>query len=162
MSVLLWYWEKFTHRVTIMKIFIPRNISWSLLNLSINIGPATISLVQLFILATWLWFAVVIFNTAVKSGASKVTWVILALPIVLICIFVAFFKYSELTLIPFIAKMIKTYFLDTTRKYQINRDKPDPKAIALAKSRKTEHDIVIQQKELLLDEKKLDTLRWLG
>jgi hypothetical protein len=74
-------------------------------------------------------------------------------------VFIAFFKRSELTLIPFIAKMIRTHFLDTTKKFQINRDKPDPKAILLAKFRKTDHDKVITQKDLIINEEALERLR---
>jgi len=55
--------------------------------------------------------------------------------------------------------MVRTHFLDTTKKYQINRDKPDPKAIALAKSRKTDHETVINQKDLIMDEESLNKLR---
>jgi hypothetical protein len=76
----------------------------------------------------------------------------------MIFVFIAFFKYSELTLFPFIAKMIRTYFLDVTKKFQINRLRPDPHAINLARFRTTEHDVVIQQKELLIDENELRKL----
>lgn len=79
-------------------------------------------------------------------------------PIFLLFIVIAFFKYAELTLLPFIAKMIKTYFLDVTKKFQINRKKPDPVGIALAKSRKTDHDVVIEHKELVIDQTKVDKL----
>ena len=58
--------------------------------------------------------------------------------------------------------MIRTYFLDVTKKYQVNRDKPDAKAIALAKSRKTDHDVVIEQKDLFIDQEKLNKLRSLS
>lgn len=83
---------------------------------------------------------------------------IVALPIFLIFVFIAFFKYSELTLLPFIAKMIRTYFLDVTKKFQINYQKPDPKAIVIAKARKGDHGVVISQKDLVLDKEKIEKL----
>ena len=142
-----------------MKIFIPRNISGWWLNMSINMWPFTVSIVQLMILAIGLWLTLGVWNMLFKSWVSKATAFIVAIPIFLICVFVAFFRYSELTLIPFGAKMVRTHFLDTTKKYQINRDKPDPKAIALAKSRKTDHETVINQKDLIMDEESLNKLR---
>lgn len=83
----------------------------------------------------------------------------LVLPILLLFIFIAFFKYSELTLIPFIAKMIRTYFLDTTLKFQINRDRPDPHAVILARMRGTDHDHTIEQKNLYIDKEKIKKLK---
>lgn len=142
-----------------MKVFIPRNISGWWFNMNITIGPVTMSIIQLMILAIGLWLTLAVRNTLVKWWSSKWAAAVIALPLFLICIFIAFFKYSELTLIPFIAKIIRTYFLDTTKKYQINRNKPDPKSIALSKSRHTKHDIIIEQKDLLLDEKQLNKLK---
>lgn len=55
--------------------------------------------------------------------------------------------------------MVRTHFLDTTKKYQVNWNKPDPKSIALAKSRKTDHENVITQKDLIMDKESLDKLR---
>ncbi len=54
--------------------------------------------------------------------------------------------------------MIRTYFLDTTQKWQVNRDRPDPKAIALAKSRKEDQQQIIEQKDLVMDQRSLETL----
>lgn len=141
-----------------MKIFIPRNISWGWLNMSVTIGPATISVVQLMILAIGLWATLGVWNTLYKGGTSRGVAFAIALPIFLVCVFIAFFKQSELTLIPFIAKMIRTYFLDTTQKWQVNRDRPDPKAIALAKSRKEDQQQIIEQKDLVMDQRSLETL----
>ncbi len=61
-----------------------------------------------------------IFNTVVKWGWSKVVGVMLAIPVIGILLFIAFFKMSELSLVPFIAKLWRTRFLDTTKKFQAN------------------------------------------
>jgi hypothetical protein len=81
-----------------------------------------------------------------------------ALPVFLLFVLIAFFKYSELRIHEFIAKMIRTHFLDTTKKYQLNRNRPDPVSLALAMARKTDHDVLIEQKDLILDTEKLETL----
>jgi len=73
-------------------------------------------------------------------------------------VIIAFFKISEMSLHEFIVKLIRTHFLDTTKKFQINYARPDPVSIALAKARKTDHDTLITQKDLVLDTEKLDTL----
>ena len=59
---------------------------------------------------------------------------------------------------PFLAKMIRTYFLDVTKKFQINWLKPDVHAINLARFRRTDHDVIIQQKKLQIDQKTLQKL----
>ena len=99
-----------------------------------------------------------IWNVLYKNGVGRYVAIIVALPIFLAFVFIAFFKYSELTLFPFIAKMIRTYFLDVTKKFQINRLRPDVHAINLARFRATDHEIVIEQKELKLNEKELRKL----
>lgn len=138
-----------------MKIFIPRNISWGRFNMSVQVGPASISVFQLIILAIWLGLWLSIWNNLYNNGVGRWAAMIVAIPIFLVFVFIAFFKYSELTLLPFIAKMIRTYFLDVTKKFHINYIKPDPKAIVIAKSRKWEHNVVISQKDLILDKEKM-------
>ena len=109
-------------------------------------------------LAVGMWLGLGIWNVLYKNGVGRYTAIIVAAPIFFIFVFIAFFKYSELTLFPFIAKMIRTYFLDVTKKFQINRARPDVHAINLARFRTTDHDIVIQQKELTLDQEDLHKL----
>ena len=94
-----------------------------------------------------------------KNGVGKFAAFVVAIPIFLLFVFIAFFKYSELTLLPFIAKMIRTYFLDVTKKFQINRDKPDSHAINLARFRNSEHDVIIEQKTLKMDPEQLAKLQ---
>ena len=126
--------------------------------MGVNIGPATISIVQLMILAIGLGLTLAVWNSLYKNGTPRATAALIALPLFFLCVFIAFFKYSELTLIPFIAKLIRTNFLDVTKKFQLNRARPDPKAIALAKSRTTDHDTIITQKDFDLDTKQLQKL----
>lgn len=140
------------------KVFIPRNISGGWFNMSVQLWPFSISILQLMTLAVGMWLGLGIWNVLYKNGVGRFTAIVVALPIFMAFVFIAFFKYSELTLFPFIAKMIRTYFLDVTKKFQINWLRPDPHAINLARFRTTDHDIVIQQKELELDPEKLNKL----
>jgi hypothetical protein len=73
-------------------------------------------------------------------------------------VIVAFFKISELTLLPFIAKIIRTYFLDTTRKFQINWTKPDPLHTLILKMSKNEQQEIVLKKSLEIDEEKMEKL----
>ena len=74
-------------------------------------------------------------NAMVKNGINKVAAAIFVSPIILIFLFVAFFRLSELALIPFLAKFIQTNILDETIKYQINTTPIDTKDIFIAKAR---------------------------
>lgn len=141
-----------------MKVFIPRNISWGRFNMSVTIGPATITVVQLLLVAAGIGLSLGVWNKLTTSNVDKLIALMLVLPILLLFIFIAFFKFSELTLIPFIAKMVRTYFLDTTLKFQINRDRPDPHGILLTKIRKTGHDYMVETKNLYIDKEKLNKL----
>ncbi len=141
-----------------MKIFIPRNVSKWIFNMSIQVWPVTISIFQLIILAIWLGIWLWMFNTLYRNGVARWMAFLLIIPIFLIFIAIAFFKYSELTLLPFIAKMIQTYFLDVTQKFQLNWKKIDPVSVALAKTRKTDHDIVIIHKKNTIDHEKIKKL----
>jgi hypothetical protein len=145
-----------------MKVFFPRNISGSWLNMSVQIGPASVSVVQLILLAFGMGISMVIRNQLVRSEVSKGVAFMLAMPILLLFIFIAFFKYSELRLHEFIAKMIKTYFLDATRKFQINYERMDPELIILAKNKSGEHENIAEVKTLEVDKEKLNKLRGLG
>ena len=141
-----------------MKVFFPRNIPWWRLNMSVQVWPVQISIVQLMLLAIWVGLSLAFANAFIRNWASKVIAFMVALPVFLLFVLIAFFKYSELRIHEFIAKMIRTHFLDTTKKYQLNRNRPDPVSLALAMARKTDHDVLIEQKDLILDTEKLETL----
>ena len=130
--------------------------------MNVQVGPIQISIVQLMLLAIGVWMSLALANAFIRNGASKAIAIIITLPIFLLFVIVAFFKYSELRLHEFIAKMIRTHILDTTKKYQLNRTKPDPVTIALAKARKTDHDTVIENKNLVLDQEKLERMNILN
>lgn len=142
-----------------MKTFFPRNISWSRFGMTVNVWPFTISVLQLVILAMGLWLALSVWNGLYKWGTMS-QWgaLLVALPIFVFFVIVAFFKISELTLLPFIAKIIRTYFLDTTRKFQINWTKPDPLHTLILKMSKNEQQEIVLKKSLEIDEEKMEKL----
>lgn len=127
-----------------MKIFIPKHIDGWMFSMHISIWPFTVTIVQLFIIAFWVAFSLMIWNSLVKDGLPKVIAFFLVVPILLIFFVFAFFKLSELKLIPFIAKLIRTYFIDETVKYHINYGKIDPVEIKLYKLK---HNEVVKKQE---------------
>lgn len=145
-----------------MKIFIPRNISGGWFNMSVTIWPASISVVQLLIVALWIGLSLGVWNNLTTNGVERIVAFFMVLPILLIFVFIAFFKYSELSLIPFLAKMVKTYFLDTTSKFQVTWNKPDPVAIAYAHIKKVDQDVTVAKKNLELDDERLGKLHLLS
>jgi hypothetical protein len=95
-----------------------------LAGMTFNIGPLTISILQLFILAVGIAISLAIFNGFAKS--SKVVGALFAIFVFIIFIVIAFFKISELTLIPFIAKLVRNNFFDTRKKFQVNYHRENP------------------------------------
>ncbi len=129
-----------------MKVVYPKHIKKGIFaTMSFNVWPLTISVIQLFILAMGIAISLAIFNQASRSG-SKMVWLIVALPVFLLFVIIAFFQISELSLIPFIAKLIRTYFFDTTRKFQVNFDKADQVDILLKESHVSDQKDVITYK----------------
>jgi hypothetical protein len=62
---------------------------------------------------------------------------------------IAFFKISELSLLPFIAKLWRNRFLDTTKKTQTNDNKIDPLEILVKTSHAKYEDKERQEKKTL-------------
>ena len=87
-----------------MKVTFPKNIKkWFLSWFALNIWPFNISIIQLLLVAMWVWLAMVAFNAAQKAG-SKAVWIFLAIIILLFVGFVTFFKVSEMNIVQLIAK----------------------------------------------------------
>ena len=108
----------------------------------------SITFIQLVILAIWVVFALWVFSSFSNSDA-KWAWVIFAVIVFWIFAFIAFFKYSELNLLAFIAKKIKDNFLDVPKKFQMNYPRIDPTEITISKSRQEKWKKRIEIKEEL-------------
>ncbi len=128
--------------------------------MSVQVWPATVSVIQLVLLAFGMGISLVIRNQLVKNNSvGKGIALMITLPIFCLFVFIAFFKYSELRLHEFIAKIIKTNFLDAIVKYQVNYDKLDPELIVIAKNKNTEHENVAELKDLSIDKEKMKKLK---
>jgi len=84
---------------------------------------------------------------------------ILVSPIFIIFCIIAFFKFSELKLIPFLAKMIRTYFFDETKKFQVNFKRIDPLEVKIKKMKSNEPQQIIEVKKSTMEKEKLDKLK---
>lgn len=146
-----------------MKVVYPKNIKkWFFSGMSFSIGPLTISVVQLFILALWVALALLAFNTIGKS-ISKALGLIFAIIVIIITLVIAFFKVSELWLLAYIAKLIRNSFFDTRKKYQVNYEKNNPIDLIIQNSKIKEEKHVIEQKDKSFDKQKLKDIekKWL-
>ncbi len=93
--------------------------------MNFSIGPLTVWIGQLFILVLGVAWSFAIANYFIKQWQNKVVAITFALPLTLIAAAIAFFEVSEMGLIEFLAKMLRTHFFDTTTKFQVNVEKPD-------------------------------------
>lgn len=127
----------------------PQHIQkWFFSWVAFSVMGFSISFIQLVILAIWVVFALWVFSTFNNSDA-KWAWVIFAVIIFCIFAFIAFFKYSELNLLAFIAKKIKDNFLDVPKKFQMNYPRIDPTEVTISKSRQEKWKKRIEIKEEL-------------
>lgn len=116
-----------------MKVVFPKNIQkWMLAGISFQIGPVNLSIIQLFVVGIGVAAAMAVFNWLSKSW-GKAIWAIFAIITLLIFVFIGFFKMSELSLIPFVAKLVRNNFFDVKKKFQTNYDKQDPIKLAIKK-----------------------------
>jgi len=117
-----------------MKAVFPKNIKKGLLaGLTFSIGPFTISIIQLFLLAIGVAWALVVFSQFQET--SKVTGVFLGGIIFLIFAIIAFFDISELNIVAFLAKIIQNHFFDATEKFQTMNEKPSKTELTIKRNK---------------------------
>ena len=117
-----------------MKAVFPKNIKKGLLaGLTFSIGPLTISIIQLFLLAIGVAWALVVFSQFQET--SKVTGVFLGGIIFLIFAIIAFFDISELNIVAFLAKIIQNHFFDATEKFQTMNEKPSKTELTIKRNK---------------------------
>ena len=130
-----------------MKVMFPQHIQKGFFSgVAFSIMWFSISFIQLIILAIWVVFALWAFSTF-SNSEERWVWVIFAVIIFSIFAFIAFFKYSELNLLAFIAKKIKDNFLDVPKRFQMNYTKQNPIEITIAKSKQEKWKQRIEIKE---------------
>lgn len=81
--------------------------------------------------------------------------VLFAIIIIIITIIIAFFNVSELSLIPYVSKLIRNSFFDAKKKFQVNYEKKNPIDIMIQESKTKEEKQIIEQKENKLDKQVL-------
>lgn len=142
-----------------MKVVFPKNIQkWMLAGMTFQIGPISLSIVQLFVVGVGVAWAMAIFNTFSKSG-GKAIGALLAVLVLLIFVFIAFFKMSELGLIAFVAKLVRNLFFDTPKKFQANYDKIDPLKVAIKRTKSVDQtQTVFEQKDKWFSKERLDKI----
>lgn len=139
-----------------MKIIVPKHVEGGLFDMWVDIWPFRVKMWQLFLIAVWVAITFAIMNWLMKHGLWKIPAFIVSSPWLLFMLFIAFFKKSELHIIPFSLKLIRTYIINTTRTFQRNIIKPADWEIKLeyAKLNRWEEKQVIQKK---LDKSKILT-----
>jgi hypothetical protein len=114
-----------------MKIIVPKHVEAWLFDMWIDVWPFRLKMWQLFLVAIWVAITMAIMNWLMKHGLGKIPAFIIASPWLLIMLFIAFFRKSELHIIPFSAKLIRTYILWSPKSFQRNTIKPAEREIKL-------------------------------
>lgn len=142
-----------------MKIFFPRHIEWGFFNVNFQIWPLSVSMTQFMLIAGWVSISFSIAFSLINKWFDRAVAMIIASPVLLMFLFIAFFKFSELSLIPFISKLIRTYFIDSTQKFQVNYAKPDQLKVSLLYLKWSETKQMVQTKDRNFDKEKVKKLK---
>ena len=136
-----------------MKIIVPKHVEWWMFDMWVDVGPFRVKMWQLFIIAIWVGISMSIVNGLKRSWLGTIPAIIIASPVMIITLFIAFFRKSELYIIPFIVKLIRTYVIGTPRTFQRNTIKPAEREIKLHFARLNKwEEKTIEQKELKEEE----------
>lgn len=130
-----------------MRVFVPRHISWWMFNMNLSIGPLTISMIQLAILAFGAVICLLLWQWLSSSWIDWVAAFVIILPVIIIFIVITFFKISELALLPFIAKLLRTYFFDEVRKFQTWKKIVDPQKVLLLRIKQSKPEQIVTTKK---------------
>lgn len=146
------YLERYLLLYISMKVLFPRHIKKGLLaGIQFTFWPITIWLWQLLIIAVWAASSFGVATYFMKNEYSKVIAIIFASPIFLLSLAFAFFSISEMGLLQFLIKIVRTKFFDTSIKYQVDIAKPYPGDLLLLKRKENEKTDVINYKKSLTD-----------
>jgi uncharacterized ion transporter superfamily protein YfcC len=142
-----------------MKIFIPKHIPKWFFSVNFQIWPFSIWLIQLFIVAIGAAISLMIRNQTMQRWIDRMVATLLALPVMIIFLVIAFFNVSEMGLLEFITKLIRTYFLDVALKYQVNYDKIDILSVLLGKIKSNDHDLKLNKKTEIIDKEAIQKIK---
>ena len=142
-----------------MKVPFPKNIQkWILSGMTLNLGPISLSIVQLLLTAVWVWMWLAVFNWIAKSWSTTMG-IIFAIPVLILFLMIAFFKVSEMSLLEYISKLFRNRFFDTTKKFQVNFEKFDQTKILAKESKWDWTKKKIEYKENKLDDDVLQSIK---
>ena len=142
-----------------MKVPFPKNIEKGILSgMTLNLGPISLSIVQLLLTAVWVGIGLAVFNGVAKAWSTTM-WVIFAIPVLILFLMIAFFKVSEMSLLEYVAKLFRNRFFDTTRKFQVNFEKFDQTKILAKESKWDWSKKKIEYKENKLDADVLQSIK---
>ena len=130
-----------------MKIIVPKHVEAWIFDMWVDIWPFRVKMRQLFLITLGVAITFWIAQSLMKKWMNKTSAIIIGSPGILIMLFIAFFRKSELTIIPFILKLFRTYIIWTHRTFQRNIIKPAQREIKLhfAKMNKWEEKQVIKK-----------------
>jgi len=130
-----------------MKIIVPKHVEAWLFDMWIDIGPFRLKMWQVFLVAIWLAITMAIMNGLMKRWLGKLPSFIIASPWLILMLFIAFFRKSELSILPFWAKLMRTYVLQSQKTFQRNIIKPPEREVKLqfAKMNKWEEKNITQK-----------------
>ena len=143
-----------------MKVFFPQNIKGGFLSDKVPIGPIDLSIAQLGGLGLGATISMAIFGALDEAGTDTVIAVLLVSPIAIGFLLVTFFNFSEMNLFEFIAKFIRTNFIDNPVKYQVNYKKMDPIDVHIKRLKKWKKEKKIKKKEWL-KRNEIQDLEWI-
>lgn len=117
-----------------MKVTFPKNIKkWILSWMSISVWPINVTVVQLLLVALWVWLALAIFS---KLKDNWTAWaLIVSIPILLIFIVLAFFKISEMWMLEYLSKIFRNKFFDVQKKFQVNYERNNETEIVIKEAK---------------------------
>jgi len=114
-----------------MKIIVPKHVEAWMFDMWVDLGPFRLKMRQMFLVALGVAITFWIAQSLMKKWIWKVPAFIIASPGLLIMLFIAFFRKSELAIIPFLLKIIRTYIIWTPRTFQKNTIRPAQREIKL-------------------------------
>lgn len=137
-----------------MKVTFPKNIKkWILSGMAINVWPLSISIVQLLLIALWVWLALAVFSW-LKDRSGSAAALLCAIPVLIIFVVLAFFKISEMGMLEYLAKIFRNKFFDVQKKYQINFEKDNETEIAIKEAEQNDTQTQV------IEHKSEDTQAW--
>jgi len=130
-----------------MKIIVPKHVEAWMFDMWVDMWPFRVKMRQLFLIAIGIAITFWIAQSLMKKWIWKIPAFIIASPGLLIMLFIAFFRKSELAIVPFLMKIIRTYVIGTPRTFQRNTIRPAQREIKLhfAKMNKWEEKQVIKK-----------------